>query len=120
MQSLSAQCEGSPVPLVLDSGLVVPPANLTDIPICVSFMPKDLQPHLRPRCIESAKQDTGPFLFTPLHFGGGSLDRKMKKAESKLGKVSVILNCCHYFYSTFYFRFFMGKKWSEWSTAKTN
>ncbi|KAJ8958682.1 hypothetical protein NQ318_016407 [Aromia moschata] len=39
LQNLSAQCEGSPVPLVLDSGLVVPPANLTDIPICGAFTP---------------------------------------------------------------------------------
>ncbi|XP_018574402.1 protein brunelleschi isoform X2 [Anoplophora glabripennis] len=84
LQSLSAQCEGSPVPLVLDSGLVVPPANLTDIPVCVAFTPKDLQPHLRPRRIESLKQDTGPFLFTPIHFGGGSLERKQNKANSKM------------------------------------
>lgn len=85
LQSLSAQCEGSPVPLVLDSGLVVPPANLTDIPVCAAFTPKDLQPHLRPRRIESLKQDTGPFLFTPIHFGGGSLERKQNKANSKMG-----------------------------------
>lgn len=32
LQSLSAQCEGSPVPLVLDSGLVIPPVNLTSVP----------------------------------------------------------------------------------------
>lgn len=86
LQSLSSQCEGSPVPLVLDSGLVVPPANLTDLPMCQSFLPIDLQPDFRPRKIEGEKQDTGPFLFTPIHFGGGSLERKKKKAESKLGK----------------------------------
>ncbi|XP_057664018.1 protein brunelleschi isoform X1 [Diorhabda carinulata] len=84
LQSLSAQCEGSPVPLVLESGLVVPPANLTDIPKCAAFTPKDLQPHLRPRRIENHKQDTGPFLFTPIHFGGGSLDRKSRQANTKL------------------------------------
>ncbi|KAJ8983246.1 hypothetical protein NQ317_008856 [Molorchus minor] len=84
LQNLSAQCEGSPVPLVLDSGLVVPPANLTDIPICASFTLKDLQPHLRPRRLESLKQDMGPFLFTPIHFGGGSLERKYNKAHSKM------------------------------------
>ncbi|KAJ8925963.1 hypothetical protein NQ315_009816 [Exocentrus adspersus] len=84
LQSLSAQCEGSPVPLVLDSGLVVPPANLTDIPICAAFTPKDLQPHLRPRRIESLKEDIGPFLFTPIHFGGGSLERKQNKENSKM------------------------------------
>ncbi|CAH1163945.1 unnamed protein product [Phaedon cochleariae] len=84
LQSLSAQCEGSPVPLVLDSGLVMPPANLTDIPVCASFALKDLQPHLRPRRIECVKQETGPFLFTPIHFGGGSLDRRSKKANAKM------------------------------------
>uniref|UniRef100_A0A6P7GIX4 Protein brunelleschi-like n=1 Tax=Diabrotica virgifera virgifera TaxID=50390 RepID=A0A6P7GIX4_DIAVI len=84
LQSLSSQCEGSPVPLVLDSGLVVPPANLTDIPICAAFVPKDLQPHLRPRRIENKQTDTGPFLFTPIHFGGGSLERKSRQASSKL------------------------------------
>ncbi|XP_074037146.1 trafficking protein particle complex subunit brun [Leptinotarsa decemlineata] len=84
LQSLSAQCEGSPVPLVLDSGLVVPPANLTDIPVCTAFTPKDLLPHLRPMRIETAKLDTGPFLFTPIHFGGGSLERKTRKAISKM------------------------------------
>lgn len=33
LQSLAAQCEGAPVPLVLESGTVVPPANLTHIPM---------------------------------------------------------------------------------------
>lgn len=78
------------MPLVLDSGLVVPPANLTDIPICSVFAPKDLKPHLRPRQIESIKEDTGPFLFTPIHFGGGSLDRKIKKTDAKLGNIFII------------------------------
>lgn len=32
LQSLAAQCEGAPVPLVLESGLVIPPANLISIP----------------------------------------------------------------------------------------
>lgn len=32
LMSLAAQCEGSPVPLVLDSGLVIPPVNLFCIP----------------------------------------------------------------------------------------
>ncbi|XP_060523752.1 protein brunelleschi [Cylas formicarius] len=84
LQSLSVQCEGSPVPLVLDSGIIIPPANLTDIPLCSGFTPKDLKPHLRPRKIEKEKEDMGPFLFTPIHFGGGSLDRKLNKANSKM------------------------------------
>lgn len=84
LQSLSVQCEGSPVPLVLDSGVVVPPANLTDIPRCSSFVLRDLRAHLRPKLIEAEKEDTGPFLFTPIHFG--SLDRNKDKSDSKMGK----------------------------------
>ncbi|CAG9766365.1 unnamed protein product [Ceutorhynchus assimilis] len=82
LQSLSVQCEGSPVPLVLESGIVVPPANLTDIPVCLGFVLKDLKPHLRPRLIEQEKEDMGPFLFTPIHFG--SLDRNKDKGDPKM------------------------------------
>lgn len=32
LKTLAAQCEGAPVPLVLDSGLVIPPANLVTVP----------------------------------------------------------------------------------------
>lgn len=32
LQNIAAQCEGSPIPLVLDTGLVIPPANLIHIP----------------------------------------------------------------------------------------
>lgn len=32
LQVLAAQCEGAPVPLVLNSGVVIPPANLTNLP----------------------------------------------------------------------------------------
>lgn len=82
---MSAQCEGSPVPLVLDNGTVIPPANLTNIPLCHSFILKNLQPHLQPRKIQAVKQDTGPFLFTPIHFG--SLDRKSTKVDqTKMGE----------------------------------
>jgi len=37
LQNLSSQCEGSPVPLVLQSGIIIPPANLTNIPLAKSF-----------------------------------------------------------------------------------
>lgn len=33
LQKLAAECEGAPVPLVLDSRAVIPPANLTNIPL---------------------------------------------------------------------------------------
>lgn len=83
LQSLSVQCEGSPVPLVLESGIVVPPANLTDIPVCSGFILRDLKPHMRPKAIEKEKEDMGPFLFTPIHFG--SLDRNKDKGDPKMG-----------------------------------
>ncbi|XP_011499919.1 PREDICTED: protein brunelleschi isoform X2 [Ceratosolen solmsi marchali] len=74
LQAVSQQSEGSPVPLVLDSGRVIPPANLTNIPRTKSFALKNLQPHLQPQKIERVKEDHGPFLFTPINFG--SLERK--------------------------------------------
>ncbi|XP_014204812.1 protein brunelleschi isoform X2 [Copidosoma floridanum] len=74
LQAVSQQCEGSPVPFVLDSGIVIPPANLTNIPRTKSFSLKNLQPHLQPQKIERVKEDHGPFLFTPINFG--SLERK--------------------------------------------
>ncbi|CAK9819366.1 Protein brunelleschi [Anthophora quadrimaculata] len=74
LQNVSQQCEGAPVPLVLDSGTVIPPANLTNIPKTKSFILKNMQPHLQPQKIERIKEDHGPFLFTPINFG--SLERK--------------------------------------------
>lgn len=79
LQNLSAQCEGSPVPLVLDNGTVIPPANLTDLPYCMEMVVKDLPSHLRPQRIKIAKADSGPFLFTPIHFN--SVDRRDKKKD---------------------------------------
>lgn len=79
LQNLSAQCEGSPVPLVLENGTVIPPANLTDLPYCIDLQVKDLPAHLRPQRIKVAKADSGPFLFTPIHFN--SVDRRDKKKD---------------------------------------
>ncbi|KAH8378403.1 hypothetical protein KR093_011176 [Drosophila rubida] len=79
LQNLSAQCEGSPVPLVLENGTVIPPANLTDLPYCLEMVVKDLPTHLRPQRIKIAKADSGPFLFTPIHFN--SVDRRDKKKD---------------------------------------
>ncbi|GAB0091455.1 Protein brunelleschi [Sergentomyia squamirostris] len=71
LQNLAAQCEGAPVPLVLDSGRVLPPANLTDLPFCLQLQVKELSPVLRPHKIATSKVDSGPFLFTPIHFNVG-------------------------------------------------
>ncbi|XP_050076583.1 protein brunelleschi [Anopheles maculipalpis] len=83
LQNLSAQCEGAPVPLVLENGIVIPPANLTDLPHCSQLLVKDLAPHLKPTKIVVNKVDSGPFLFTPIHFS--SLDRRgVEKDDSKI------------------------------------
>lgn len=84
LQSLSAQCEGAPVPLVLENGTVIPPANLTDLPYCQHFQLRDLPPHQRPYKVTTDKVDSGPFLFTPIHFS--SIDRRAKKNDGKISK----------------------------------
>lgn len=85
VQSYSAQCEGAPVPLVLENGTIIPPANLTDLPICQQFQVKELPSHMRPQKIAIQKVDSSPFLFTPIHFTS-SIDRKAKKNDSKIGE----------------------------------
>lgn len=85
-QGLSAQCEGGPVPLVLETGEVIPPANLTHVPHCSWFTPRPLAPARTPHLIK-CKAQTGPFIFTPIHFG--SLERKAKKDEGKMGKCTL-------------------------------
>ncbi|XP_048482017.1 protein brunelleschi [Plutella xylostella] len=78
LQALSAQCEGGPVPLVLETGEVIPPANLTHIPSCSTFGPRPLPPARSPHSIK-LKTQQGPFIFTPIHFP--SLQRGEKKNE---------------------------------------
>ena len=93
LQNLSAQCEGAPVPLVLDNGIIIPPANLTDLPLCTSLQAKDLAPHLRPLKIAVLKVDSGPFLFTPIHFS--SIDRRTTpKNHSKVNFVWLQYDAC--------------------------
>uniref|UniRef100_A0A1S4J791 Uncharacterized protein n=2 Tax=Culex quinquefasciatus TaxID=7176 RepID=A0A1S4J791_CULQU len=82
LQNLASQCEGAPVPLVLENGTVIPPANLTDLPLCSQLLVKDLPSHMRPAKIAVSKVDSGPFLFTPIHFN--SVDRRTPKDDSKI------------------------------------
>nr|CAD7586985.1 unnamed protein product [Timema genevievae] len=86
LQALAAQCEGAPVPLVLQSGAVIPPVNLTHLPQIRSFALQNLPPQLRPQKIEKIKEDSGPFLFTPIHFG--SLERRGKTDSSKMASTA--------------------------------
>lgn len=48
-----------------------------------SFVLQNLEPQLRPQKIEKLKEESGPFLFTPIHFG--SLERKNVVTSSKMG-----------------------------------
>lgn len=89
LQNLSSQSEGSPVPLYLENGTFIPPANLTDLPFCDQFLFKDLPPHLRPHKIVSNKVDTGPFLFTPIHFNS-SIDRRTANAKKRDRDISFL------------------------------
>ena len=71
--------------MVLENGTVIPPSNLTDLPYCALVQVKDLSSHLKPQKIIIDKVDSGPFLFTPIHFS--SIDRRqLKKNDSKIGK----------------------------------
>ncbi|KYN12680.1 Trafficking protein particle complex subunit 9 [Trachymyrmex cornetzi] len=91
LQNVSQQCEGAPVPLVLDSGTVIPPANLLNIPKTKLFTLKNMQPHLQPQKIKRIKEDHGPFLFTPINFG--SLERK-NTSKSKVDYLWVEGDIC--------------------------
>lgn len=94
LQNLSAQCEGAPVPLVLENGIVIPPANLTDIPHCVSFQLKDMPPHLHPHKIAVSKTDHGPFLFAPSHFNSPIDHRVKKKVDNQMSFLWVRNDVC--------------------------
>lgn len=107
LQGLSSQCEGSPVPLFLENGTglildmdldenfmffsvsVIPPANLTDLPYCLSYQLKELPSYFRPHKIEANKVDCGPFLFTPIHFNS-SIDRRTAGTKKRDSKVNFI------------------------------
>lgn len=83
LHSFSAQCEGSPVLLVLENGTEIPPANLIGLPYCSSMQIKNSMSHLRPLKILVDKPENNPFIFTPIHFS--SLDRRAGKKD--LGKI---------------------------------
>lgn len=80
LEQLSRICgEGAPVPLTLESGLVIPSVNLSKFPYVVSFTVKNLAPHLRPFKMKTTldaataasqaalnPSSASPFIFTPL------------------------------------------------------
>lgn len=69
--------------------LVIPPANLTDLPYCLSYQVKELPLHLRAHKIEVNKVDSGPFLFTPIHFNS-SIDRRTAGTKKRDSTISFL------------------------------
>ncbi|KAJ9597832.1 hypothetical protein L9F63_011327, partial [Diploptera punctata] len=57
-----------------------------------SFALQNLEPQFRPQKIEKLKEDSGPFLFTPIHFG--SLERKNVVTSSKMDYLWVEGDVC--------------------------
>lgn len=68
---------------------MIPPANLTDLPYCLSYQLKELPSYLRPFKIEAHKVDCGPFLFTPIHFNS-SIDRRTAGTKKRDSKISFL------------------------------
>lgn len=68
---------------------MIPPANLTDLPYCCSYQLKELQLYLRPIKIAANKVDSGPFLFTPIHFNS-SIDRRTAGTKKRDSKISFL------------------------------
>ncbi|XP_015929032.1 trafficking protein particle complex subunit 9 [Parasteatoda tepidariorum] len=72
LEILTAKCEGAPVPLILDNGLVLPPVNLLSLPSVKSFKLQNLAPHLRPVKMPGLDSKLSTvqesiFIFTPFH-----------------------------------------------------
>lgn len=66
--------------------------NLCNITHFRSFSVQNLKLHLRPHKLIKAKEDFGPFLFTPLKFG--SIEKNNSKSSSKLEYVWVVNEPC--------------------------
>ncbi|XP_037073771.1 LOW QUALITY PROTEIN: trafficking protein particle complex subunit 9-like [Pollicipes pollicipes] len=83
LEGLAALCQpAAPGPLVLETGLIIPPVNLYCLPLVRRFRPLEYPVHLRPQLLLRPKADDhGPFIFSPLQFG--SL-RRQKKDREKL------------------------------------
>lgn len=82
LEALTARCEGAPVPLALDNGVIIPAVNLLNIPKVKSFVLQSPAPHLRPVMLKSqlVERVTGPFIFSPLQLG----NNREKKNGNKM------------------------------------
>ena len=92
--SLFSRCgEGSPIPLKLQNGAVIPSVNLNKFPTVVSLKIQNLAPHLRPIKLKNkhkpivSSNPPSPFIFTPLQF-----NRIAATAPRRLSTVSTSLD----------------------------
>ena len=108
--SLSSRCgEGSPVPLKLQNGVVIPSVNLSKFPTVVSFKIENLSPHLRPIKLKAKHKPmnpsnpSSPFIFTPLQFNRSTVStpRRLstvstsldfKWAEGEIATITMVLD----------------------------
>ncbi|XP_005094615.1 trafficking protein particle complex subunit 9 isoform X2 [Aplysia californica] len=68
LSTLTLKCPGTPQPLALDTGLILPPVPLLALPTVRSFRLLPPAPHLQATKIESpdSSSSSGVFIYTPL------------------------------------------------------
>ena len=69
---LSARAGAEALPVTLEDGALLPPVPLYALPAVLRFEPRPLPPHLTPFPRRASPVSTGPFIFNPESFGGGS------------------------------------------------
>ncbi|XP_078584497.1 trafficking protein particle complex subunit 9-like isoform X3 [Branchiostoma floridae x Branchiostoma japonicum] len=83
LESYTAKVPGTPVPLALESGAILPPVPMTNLPTVKSFKLLDLAPHLRPMKKPSSQTSSAslnsPFIYSPIQSR-----QQEKKDQSKM------------------------------------
>ncbi|XP_037775449.1 protein brunelleschi-like [Penaeus monodon] len=83
LESLSARSGSGPAPLVVqDTGVIIPPVNFLNIPICrtVRVQPPAVGRKAEKKLSQEAEEDTGPFIFSPF----SSLTSNTQRAQGKM------------------------------------
>ncbi|XP_064597558.1 trafficking protein particle complex subunit 9-like [Liolophura sinensis] len=70
LESFTANCEGTPHPLAVENGLILPPVPMTHLPTVKSFKPLPLHPHLEPQKMSQKTpvfeiKSDNPFIYSP-------------------------------------------------------
>ncbi|XP_077990086.1 trafficking protein particle complex subunit 9-like [Glandiceps talaboti] len=71
LESYTAKCPGTPTPLALENGTIIPPVPMNRFPCVRSFKLLDLASHLRPHHVKSSSNKTpttinSPFIYSPI------------------------------------------------------